>query len=154
MGLESIIGVLPLMGTSNPKLDDKGRLLLPAKFRARMAPGLVLVKGQELCLYLYPLDEFAKFYETWQAADVTQKEARDYLRVMLSGASDEVPDKQGRVSIPQHLREYAGLDRDVTVNGVGNRLEVWDTTAWEKYLSEKQPGYAEIASRILPGSAF
>ncbi|MCL1800360.1 MAG: division/cell wall cluster transcriptional repressor MraZ, partial [Promicromonosporaceae bacterium] len=123
-----------LLGTYTPRLDDKGRLLLPAKFRMRLAPGLVMTKGQERCVFLNPMDEFAKFYERLSAAPVTQKAARDYLRVLLSGASDEIPDKQGRITIPANLREYAGLERDLAVIGAGTRVEVWDKGAWEQYL--------------------
>ena len=108
-----------LLGTFTPRLDDKGRLILPAKFRPRLAPGLVMTRGQERCLFLLPMDEFRRMYDQIRQAPVTSKQARDYLRVFLSGASDEIPDKQGRVSIPAPLRAYAGLDRDVAVIGAG-----------------------------------
>ncbi|WP_337975604.1 MULTISPECIES: division/cell wall cluster transcriptional repressor MraZ [unclassified Cellulomonas] len=142
--------VAPFLGTYTPRLDDKGRLILPAKFRARLAPGLVLTRGQERCLFLLPLDEFRRMHEHAQAAPVTSKQARDYLRVLLSGASDELPDKQGRISIPPVLRKYAGLDRDVAVIGAGNRVELWDLQAWETYLAEQEAQYAETAEEVFP----
>ena len=88
------------LGTHNPRLDDKGRLFLPAKFRDRLADGLVVTRGQERCLYVFPMDEFVRLAGQMQQAPTTSKAARDYMRVFLSGASDEVPDKQGRVTIP------------------------------------------------------
>jgi len=154
MGLEGLIGSGLLLGTYTPKLDEKGRLLLPAKLRPRFSPGLVMTKGQEHCIYLMPVDEFARFYEKLQLAPVTEREVRDYLRVMLSGASDETPDKQGRINIPQSLREYANLDRDVAVIGAGTRVEVWDKAAWDTYLSDKEQAYADTATQLLPGLAF
>jgi len=154
MGLDGLIGSGLLLGTYTPKLDDKGRLLLPAKLRARFNQGLVMTKGQERCIFLMPVDEFARFYEKLKDAPVTEKEVRDYLRVMLSGASDETPDKQGRISIPQSLREYAGLDRDVAVIGAGTRVEVWDKAAWDTYIADKEGAYADITTQLLPELAF
>jgi MraZ protein len=154
MDLESILGGGLLLGTYTPKLDDKNRLLLPAKFRDRFAPGLVMTRGQNRCVYLVPLDEFAKFYEKLKGALATDRKGQDYLRVMLSGANDDVPDKQGRLSIPLHLREYAGLDRDVAVIGAGNIVEVWDRQAWDAYLAANESAYAEAGANTFPDLAF
>ncbi len=153
-GAEPMLGTGLLLGTYTPKLDEKGRLILPAKFRSRLADGLVMTRGQERCLFLLPMDEFSRMYEQVRQAPVTSRQARDYLRVFLSGASDEVPDKQGRVSIPPALRAYAGLDRDVAVIGAGTRVEVWDKTAWEGYLAEQESAYSETAEQIFPDLQF
>jgi MraZ protein len=139
------------LGTHTPRLDDKGRLFLPAKFRDRLASGLVVTRGQERCLYVFPMDEFVRVAETMRNAPVTSKVVRDYLRVFLSGASDEVPDKQGRVTVPANLREYAGLDRDCTVIGAGSRVELWDTTAWNTYLASTEQAFADQAEEVIPG---
>ncbi|ROS77204.1 division/cell wall cluster transcriptional repressor MraZ [Cellulomonas sp. PhB143] len=139
-----------LLGTFTPRLDEKGRLILPAKFRSQLAPGLVMTRGQERCLFLLPMDEFRRMYEQIRQAPVASKQARDYLRVFLSGASDEIPDKQGRVSIPPVLREYAGLGREVAVIGAGTRVEVWDLATWETYLAEQEASYAQTAEEVLP----
>ena len=139
-----------LLGTFTPRLDDKGRLILPAKYRPQLAQGLVMTRGQERCLYVLPLEEFRRMYEQIQRAPLADKQSRDYLRVFLSGAADEVPDKQGRITIPPLLRHYAGLDRDVTVIGAGTRIEVWDSAAWSRYLSETESQYAEAAEEVLP----
>ncbi len=143
-----------LLGTFSPRLDDKGRLILPAKFRPRLASGLVMTRGQERCLFLLPMEEFRRMYDQIRQAPVTSKQARDYLRVFLSGASDEIPDKQGRVSIPAPLRQYAGLDRDVAVIGAGTRVEIWDAAAWEDYLAEQEPAYADTAQEVFPDLRF
>jgi MraZ protein len=139
------------LGTYAPHLDEKGRLILPAKFREQLAPGIVLTRGQERCLYAFPTREFEDMHIRLRQAPVTSKQARDYLRVFLSGATDEVPDKQGRITIPANLRQYAGLDRELAVIGAGTRIEVWDAGAWETYLAEQEVAFAETAEEVVPG---
>jgi MraZ protein len=139
------------LGTHTPRLDDKGRLFLPAKFRDRLASGLVITRGQERCLYIFPMDEFVRVAETMRNAPVTSKAVRDYLRVFLSGASDEIPDKQGRVTVPSTLRQYAGLTRDCTVIGAGSRVELWDASAWDTYLASTEQAFADQAEEVIPG---
>ena len=139
------------LGTHTPRLDEKGRLFLPAKFRDKLAGGLVVTRGQERCLYVFPMDEFMKVTQKFQEAPTSSKAARDYMRVFLSGASDEIPDKQGRVTVPAALREYAGVDRDCTVIGAGSRVEVWDTTAWNEYLASTEQAFADQSEEVIPG---
>jgi len=139
------------LGTHTPRLDDKGRLFLPAKFRDRLASGVVITRGQERCLYIFPVDEFVRVAETMRSAPVTSKVVRDYLRVFLSGASDEVPDKQGRVTVPANLRQYAGLSRECTVIGAGSRVEIWDTAAWDTYLASTEQAFADQSEEVIPG---
>ncbi|MGE9809016.1 MULTISPECIES: division/cell wall cluster transcriptional repressor MraZ [unclassified Janibacter] len=139
------------LGTHTPRLDDKGRLFLPAKFRDRLSTGLVVTRGQERCLYVFPLDEFQQVTDQMRQAPTTSRAARDYMRVFLSGASDEVPDKQGRVTIPANLREYAGLTRECTVIGAGHRVEVWDSTAWSDYLASTEQAFADQSEEVIPG---
>ena len=139
------------LGTHPPRLDDKGRLFLPAKFRDKLAGGLVMTRGQERCLYVFPMDEFTKITQKFQEAPTSSKAARDYMRVFLSGASDEIPDKQGRVTVPPALRQYAGLDRDCTVIGTGSRVEVWDTAAWNDYLASTEQAFADQSEEVIPG---
>ena len=138
-------------GTHQPRLDDKGRLFLPAKFRDGLAEGLVITKGQERCLYVWPVAEFAQMTEKLRTAPVTSKSARDYMRVLFACASDEVPDRQGRVTIPPQLREYAGLTRDCVVIGANTRVEIWDSSAWDRYLAEQEQAFAELSEEVLPG---
>ena len=139
------------LGTHTPRLDDKGRLFLPAKYRDELAEGLVLTKGQERCLYVFPQAEFARITEALRAAPVTAKAVRDYSRVFFASASDEVPDRQGRVTIPQALRDYAALDRDCVVIGANTRLEIWDAMAWESYLEQQEDVFSDASAEVLPG---
>lgn len=139
------------LGTYAPRLDEKGRLILPAKFRDELESGIVVTRGQERCLYVFATKDFEQMHERIRQAPVTSKQARDYLRVFLSGANAEVPDKQHRVTIPAGLRAYAGLDRDVTVIGAGNRAEIWDTASWEKYYAEQESAFADTAEEVIPG---
>jgi MraZ protein len=140
-----------LLGTHTPKLDDKGRVILPAKFRDELEAGIVITRGQEHCLYLFSAAEFADVHEKIRQARVTSKQARDYLRVFLSGASDEIPDRQGRVTVPAVLREYAGITRDLVVIGVGSRAEIWDAETWNTYLKDQEEGFANISEEVIPG---
>ncbi len=139
------------LGTHEPKLDEKGRLILPARFRDELANGLVLTKGQERCLYLFPSTVFSNMTERLAAAPVTEKGARDYMRVMFAGAHDEVPDKQGRITIPSHLRIYAALERDCVVIGANTRVEIWDQNAWENYLADREKSFSDVSTEIIPG---
>ena len=139
------------LGTYAPRLDEKGRLILPAKFRDELESGIVVTRGQERCLYVFATKDFEQMHDRIRQAPVTSKQARDYLRVFLSGANAEVPDKQHRVTIPAGLRAYAGLDRDVTVIGAGNRAEIWDTASWESYYAEQESAFADTAEEVIPG---
>lgn len=139
------------LGTHSPRLDDKGRLFLPAKYREELSGGLVITKGQERCLYVFPLAEFQRITEALRAAPVTDRNLRAYSRVLFASASDEAPDKQGRVTIPPPLRGYAGLTRDCVVIGANTRLEIWDAQAWESYLEQEEPAFADISQEVMPG---
>jgi MraZ protein len=139
------------LGTHTPRLDDKGRLFLPAKYREELAGGLVLTKGQERCLYVFPEPEFTRITEALRAAPVTAKAVRDYSRVFFASASDEVPDKQGRITIPPGLRDYAGLTRDCAVIGANTRLEIWDAAAWSTYLDQQEDAFSDASQEVLPG---
>ncbi|MBG6237926.1 MAG: division/cell wall cluster transcriptional repressor MraZ [Mycetocola sp.] len=139
------------LGTYAPKLDEKGRIILPAKFRDELAGGVVMTRGQEHCVYVFSNREFESLHEKIRQAPVTSKQARDYLRVFLSGASAETPDKQHRVTVPSTLRNYAGLSRDLTVIGAGSRAEIWDTEAWEAYLAEQEAAFSDTAEEVIPG---
>ena len=151
-----VVATLPplLLGTYTPKLDAKGRMALPAKFRSQLGAGLVMARGQERCVYLLPIDEFRRMASRIQRASLGNKATRDYLRVFLSGAVDQEPDKQGRVLVPPMLRSYANLGSEVVVIGVGTRAEIWNKEAWEEYLAAQEEGYSDIADDVLPSLDF
>ena len=140
-----------LLGTHTPKLDEKGRIFLPSRFRDELAEGLVVTRGQERCLYVFSAKEFKNVHEKSAQAPVTSEEARRYLRVFLSGASDETPDKQGRVLLPQILRDYAGLSKELVIIGVGSRAEIWDAASWNDYLAKNEESFANQAQEVIPG---
>lgn len=139
------------LGTFSPKLDEKGRLILPAKFREELSHGLVVTRGQERCLYIFSRDEFEVMHERIRNAPITSKLSRDYLRVFLSGAHDETPDKQNRITLPGALRDYAGLDRDLVVIGAGSRAEIWNASAWQEYLAAQEASFADVEEEVIPG---
>jgi MraZ protein len=139
------------LGTYAPKLDEKGRIILPAKFRDELEGGVVLTRGQDRCIYVFSTREFEELHERMRQAPVTSKQARDYMRVFLSGAHAETPDKQHRVTIPPALRAYAGLGRDLAVIGAGSRAEIWDAEAWDEYLTANESAFADTAEEVIPG---
>jgi len=138
-------------GTYTPKLDDKGRLFLPAKFRDQLVEGLVVTRGQERCLTIWSIEDFTRLTERLAQAPVTNKGTRDYVRMLFAAASQEVPDKQGRISIPPVLREYASLTKDVVVIGSMNRIEIWDPESWASYSSEQEQVFSELSDEVFPG---
>ncbi len=140
-----------LLGTHTPKLDDKGRVILPAKFRRELEDGVVVTRGQDRCLYVFSAAEFASVHERIRQAPLGNKDARDFLRMLLSGASDETPDSQNRITIPPHLRTYAGLERELVVTGVGSRAEIWNAAAWADYTAAHEDSYAELQEEVIPG---
>ena len=139
------------LGTHTPKLDDKGRLFLPARFREELAEGVVITKGQERCLFVFKRADFVAQAERLQNAPITAKAVRDYSRVFFASAFDDVPDKQGRITVPAGLRSYAQLARECVVIGANTRLEIWDAEAWATYESEKEQAFSEQAEEVLPG---
>ncbi len=142
------------LGTHTPRLDDKGRIFLPAKFRDELSEGLVVTRGQERCLYVWPSAEFRTFTDQLRKTPVTNKPARAFMRMLFAGASAEMADRQGRVTLPPMLREYAGLTRDCVVIGAYNRVEIWDMESWNAYSAEQEPAFADWSEEVLPvGSA-
>lgn len=139
------------LGTHEPRLDDKGRLFLPARFRDELAEGLVITKGQEHCLFVFALPEFRRVTNALANAPVTHRAVRDYSRVLFASASHEVPDKQGRITIPAPLRAYAGLRKECVVIGANTRVEIWDAEAWSAYLADRDQAFADVAEEVLPG---
>ncbi len=139
-------------GTHTPRLDDKGRIVLPAKFRDELSEGLVVTRGQDRCLYVWPRAEFQQISARMsQAQAVSDKRARNFSRMLYSGASDEVPDKQGRVTLPPSLREYARLTRECVVIGNGDRVEIWDAAAWEEFAHEQEEAFSDQDEVVVPG---
>lgn len=113
-------------------IDDKGRLAVPARFRADLAAGLVVTRGIDRCLAIYPLAEWKRLAEQVSALPMTDRRARAFRRLVFANASDVIPDKQGRILIPPRLREYAGINGEVVVTGLDTYIEVWSPEAWNE----------------------
>ena len=144
-------GRLMFLGTHEPRLDEKGRLVLPAKFRDGLAGGLVLTKGQERSIVVWPAAEFAAYAERLSEASRSDAQVRAYQRVLFSGAFDDIPDRQGRITVPVALREYAGLDREVVVVGNGITVEIWSAPAWQTYLANQEDAFSDVNEEVAPG---
>ncbi len=112
-------------------LDGKGRLTIPAKFRADVDTSLVVTRGMDRCLAMFPMDEWEQLSSRVSDLPMTDRRARAFRRFLFASASKVSPDKQGRVLIPPRLREYAGLDGEVVVAGLNNYIEIWSTEAWQ-----------------------
>jgi MraZ protein len=140
-----------LLGTHTPKLDEKGRVILPAKFRDVFTSGLVITRGQDNCLLVFSAGVFKAKADAIAQAPITNQAARNYVRVFMSGAHAETPDKQGRVTVPSVLRDYAALNRDLVVIGVGDHAEIWDAKSWSDFLAKQEDPYSSIAEEVIPG---
>jgi MraZ protein len=132
------------MGTYTPKLDEKGRLILPAKFRDRLSEGLVVTQGQEKCLDVFPSDVFMEEANRARSKGMTSRSGRDQIRMLFASAEEVVPDKQGRIPIAVPLREYAAISRDVIVIGAMDRVEIWEPSRWRDYNAAAQETFADL----------
>jgi MraZ protein len=129
-------------------LDSKGRVALPVKFRESLGPRFIVARGLDKCLFVYPSDEWAQVMDKLKTIPINQKDSRNFTRYFLSGATEAEPDKQGRVNLPQNLREYAGLIKDVFILGVGSRIEIWDKDSWEKTKIDLEEGFSILAESV------
>ena len=139
------------LGTHTPKLDDKSRLTLPAKFRDALAGGLMITKGQDHCLYVFPRTEFEQLARKVAEAPLTNETVRAYQRYLFAGTDEQRPDGQGRIAIAPELRRYAGLSKDCVVIGAMTRLEIWDARAWQNYLDQHEDSYARAGQEVAAG---
>ena len=118
------------LGEYTHTIDEKGRLTLPAKYRTDLASGVVVTRGLDKCLVVFPMEEWRKLSDKVDALPLTDMQAREFRRLLFSGAVDAELDKQGRVLLPQYLREYAGLNGNVIVTGLNTHMEIWAPEAW------------------------
>lgn len=139
------------LGTYMPKLDEKGRLTLPARFRDELAGGLMVTKGQDHSLAVYPREEFLKVARKAAAAPRNNPQARAFVRALASGADEQRPDAQGRITLTAEHRQYANLSRECVVTGALEYLEIWDKETWEAYLAEHEEDYSQARDESLGG---
>ena len=139
-----------LIGQYEHTIDIKKRLALPAKFRGELGDKVIITRGVDGCLFVYTEESWQKESEKWSSLTISQTEARSFARMMLAGAMEVVLDKLGRILIPDYLKEYAGLKKEVVICGLSTRLEIWDSQKWEKYKIEAEKGVDEIVSKLGP----
>jgi MraZ protein len=136
------------IGEYNHSLDNKGRVAIPAKFRAALKKGAVVTKGLDNCLFLYSKEQFKEIAKKFAALPLSQAKARAFSRHMLAGAMDVEFDNQGRVTLPEYLRSFSKLKKKVVVAGLYSHLEIWDQTAWEKYKADSEKNSNDIAEAL------
>lgn len=137
-----------LIGEYEHSLDVKGRLILPAKIREDMVDKFIVTKGLDGCLFGFSQNEWTNFEEKLKTLPLTNKNARDFVRFFLSGATECEIDKQGRFLITSNLREYATLEKDAIIIGVGTRIEIWNREKWKSYNSDENISADEIAENM------
>jgi MraZ protein len=136
------------LGQYNHTIDDKGRLAVPMKFREALARGAVVTRGLDSSLFLLPVEEWGKFAATIAHLPLGQSNARAFARLMLAGAMDVALDKQGRCVIPEYLRQYAELKKEVVLVGMNTRVEIWDANVWAAYVAKTEDDAEEIAEKL------
>lgn len=136
------------LGEYHHTVDEKGRLAMPSKFRGALATGVVVTRGLDRSLFVYPKAEWELVATKLAALPLGQADTRAFARLMLAGAMEVELDSSGRVNIPEYLRTYAGLTKDVVVAGLYNRLEVWDEATWKTYAAQTEEQGNAIAERL------
>ncbi|MDR6725407.1 MraZ protein [Paenibacillus amylolyticus] len=137
------------MGEFQHSIDDKGRVIIPAKFRESLGPSFVVTRGLDQCLFVYPMEEWGVMEQKLKALPLMKSDARAFTRFFFSGATECDLDKQGRVNLPGNLREYAKLDKDCVVIGVSNRVEIWSKDIWENYFNQSEEVFNDIAEKLV-----
>lgn len=139
-----------LIGQYKHTIDSKKRLALPSKFRGELGAKVIITKGIENCLVVYTEKEWEVMSKKLGNLPMAQSEARSFARMILAGAMEVMLDKLGRVLIPDYLKEYADLKKNIVICGLSNRLEIWDEKLWENYRKEAEKGVQETVSKLGP----
>ncbi|MEN9753231.1 MAG: transcriptional regulator MraZ [Actinomycetota bacterium] len=139
------------IGTHLPKLDDKSRLIFPAKFRDQIHENVVLTRGHEHCIAVYRESDFLKQAELLAKGSTTSAAVREYSRAFLANSDLQTFDGQGRIGIGAKLREWAGINKDLAVVGLGDRIEIWDLTRWDEYDRRTAETFASKSEEVIPG---
>ena len=137
-----------VIGEYNHTIDAKGRLIVPVKFREILGDNFIVTKGLDGCLFVYPNDEWTRFEEKLKGLPLTNKNARQFTRFFLAGAAACEVDKQGRILLPQVLREFASLEKDVVLVGVASRIEIWSRERWDESMNTYDGDMDEVAENM------
>ena len=140
--------IIMFMGEYNYTIDDKGRLTIPAKLREELGHDFIITRGLDKCLFVYPKTEWDNVIAKYKELPNT-KDARNFMRFFLSGATQNEFDKQGRINIANPLIKYAGLNKDCVIIGVNDRLEIWDKEAWDNFISDNEENLSDIAEKLF-----
>ena len=134
-------------------IDRKGRIILPSKFRDTAQTNFIekffVTRGLDKCLFMFAEDEWKNQEQKFKSMPFTKQEARRFNRIYFSGAVEVVPDKQGRILIPQYLKDFAAIKRDIVIIGVANRIEIWDKAAWQEFYKSAREDFEETAERLI-----
>ena len=136
------------IGEYQHNLDSKGRMAIPVKFRDKLMPGAIITRGLDHCLFVFTLKEWEGLAQKLISLPLAQANSRAFVRLMLAGAMDVEIDKQGRILIPDYLRKYAGLKKQVVAAGLYNRIEIWDSEKWQEYKTKTEGSSDEIAEKL------
>lgn len=140
------------IGEYHHSIDEKNRLIIPAKFREELGDKFIITKGIENCLFAYPEKSWQKIVNKLEALPFTKKDARQFIRFFLSAASEVEFDKQGRINISKPLSTYANLEKECVVIGTGDRLEIWSSNAWSCFLDSAKNSMSDIAENLFDES--
>lgn len=137
-----------LLGEYHHNLDPKGRMAIPVKFREKLISGAIVTRGLDNCLFVFANKEWEELAQKLVALPLAQANSRAFVRLMLAGATDVALDGQGRILIPDYLRKYAGLSKEVIVAGLYNRIEIWDQETWDRYKQKTEAASEDIAEKL------
>lgn len=137
------------MGEFQHSIDEKGRMIIPAKFRESLGANFVVTRGLDQCLFAYPMEEWTLLEQKLKALPLMKSDARAFTRFFFSGATECELDKQGRVNLPNTLVEHAKLSKECIVLGVSNRVEIWSKELWEGYFQQSEQSFNEIAEKLV-----
>ena len=137
-----------LMGEYQHKMDNKGRVIIPAKFRDELGDKFVATRGLDNCLFIYPMNEWSVLEKKLSSLPITSRNARTFTRFFFSGATECELDKQGRMSIPNNLRDFAALQKDIVIIGLSSRIELWAKENWDDYLDKAEDSTEDFASAM------
>ncbi|NMB35152.1 MAG: division/cell wall cluster transcriptional repressor MraZ [Firmicutes bacterium] len=138
-----------LIGEYYHTLDNKGRVIVPSRFREKLGESFLVTRGLDSCLFLYPRQEWESLEGRLRGLPFTRAETRAFLRIFFSGASEVEVDRQGRILVPSLLREHAHLNKEIVFIGVSNRAEIWGKEIWEEYSNRSNLSFEQVAEKLL-----
>ena len=142
-------GINMFIGEYHHTIDEKGRIIIPAKFREELGNSFIITRGIENCLFVYSMDNWERICNKLNSLPFTKKDARNFMRFFLSGATSVELDKQGRVNVTSPLIDYASLDKECVVIGTGDRLEIWAKSSWDNYFYSTKDSMSDIAENLF-----